>query len=141
EQRVVEWRHRVTVVEVGIEANAKTTRQDHPRDAPRRGREVSIRVLRGDTALDGVAAEPNVLLLKAEGLSCGRAQLLMDEIDARDRLSHGMFDLDTGVHFQEVEAVLAVDQELDRSGALISDGASSAHGHAADVTPQVVRQR
>ncbi len=43
----------------------------------------------------------------------------MHEIDAGDRLGHGMFDLEAGVHLDEVEFTVFI-EELDRAGAAIT---------------------
>jgi hypothetical protein len=46
----------------------------------------------------------------------GDADLLAHQIDAEDRLGHRVFDLQTGVHLDEVELAVLV-EELDRAGA------------------------
>src|SRR4029450_2231015 len=51
-----------------------------------------------------------------------------DEILAGYRGGHGMLDLQAGVHLQEVEGAVGAQQELDRAGAAIADGAGSGNG-------------
>ena len=87
---------------------------------PGRGREVPVRVLGVDAALDGVTADPDVVLLAAQGLARGDADLLLDEVDAGDQLRDGVLHLDAGVHLDEVE-LLALDEELDGAGAVVAD--------------------
>src|SRR3712207_8614617 len=48
--------------------------------------------------------------------SGGDADLLVHEVDAGDHLGHRMLHLDAGVHLDEVELAVLV-QELDRAGA------------------------
>ena len=51
---------------------------------------------------------------------CGDADHLFHQIDAGDQLGHRMFDLQAGVHFQEVEIARPVDDEFDGAGAGIA---------------------
>ncbi len=51
------------------------------------------------------------------------------EIDAGDRLGHGMLDLDARVHLKKIEGLaLCVHDEFDRSGASIAQALREAHG-------------
>lgn len=54
-----------------------------------------------------------------------------DEIDAEDRLRHRVFDLEAGVHLQEVGLAVG-DQELDRSRAHVVDGSGGPHGQVVE---------
>ena len=71
-----------------------------------RGGEVLGRVLGVDAALDGVAAQLDVVLADRELLAGGDADALAHDVDARDHLGHAVLDLDAGVHLEE--EVLAV---------------------------------
>ena len=53
----------------------------------------------------------------------GDAQLLDDEIDARDRFGHAVLDLDARVDLEQIE-LAAVEQELDRAGVEVVRGRS-----------------
>ena len=46
----------------------------------------------------------------------GDADHLFDEINAGDQFGDGMFDLEAGIHFQEVEALVLACHEFDRAG-------------------------
>ena len=70
-------------------------------------------------------------LPEAKRLAGGDTQLLGDKIDAGDHLGHRMLDLQTRVHFQEIELAAAVD-ELDRAGIAIAGGARDADRDVAD---------
>ena len=65
-----------------------------------------------------MAVEADVALLDRQGRARGDADLLVDEVDAGDHLRHRMLDLDAGVHLDEVELAVLV-EELDGAGAAI----------------------
>ena len=46
-----------------------------------------------------------------------------DQVEAGDHLGHRMLDLQPGVHLEEVERALGVEQELHRCPAVVADGA------------------
>src|SRR6185437_9880730 len=77
------------------------------------------RVLGIDAALDGVAAEFDVALLKREVVAGGGANLLEDQVDTGDHLGHRMLDLYPRVHLDEVELAVLV-KEFDGADAEIS---------------------
>src|SRR5438874_799011 len=59
------------------------------------------------------------------------------------RLGDRVLDLDAGVHLEEIESPLRVDEKLDRAGADVIDGLRRLHGDAAHLLarPLVDRQR
>ena len=62
-------------------------------------------------------AQADVLLGVAEFLALGESQLFTNDVDAADCFAHGMLDLQSRVHLQEVKvAGLVVNQELNRPG-------------------------
>src|ERR1700734_3320483 len=54
----------------------------------------------------------------------GDFDLQAHEVESGHEFGHGMLDLQTGVHFEEVKATRVVGEELDRSGIVITGGAS-----------------
>ena len=42
-------------------------------------------------------------------------------------LGHRVLDLQSGIHFEEIEVLVLVDDELDRAGALVVDGLGQRH--------------
>ena len=50
------------------------------------------------------------------------AELGGDDVDSRHPLRDGMLDLHPRVHLEEVEAAVAVEEELDRAGVHVADG-------------------
>ncbi len=83
-------------------------------------------------AFKRVPVDAQFLLGHGQALARGNAQLPFNQIDARDGFGHGVFDLQTRVHFHEPEpvgtqAVAAVDDEFHRAGPLIADGLGGAY--------------
>ena len=72
-------------------------------------------------------------LLEAELFARGDADLLVDDIDAGDALGDRVLDLEAGVHLDEVELAVLV-EELDRAGARVFE---LAHGGGADLADLV----
>ena len=89
------------------------------RDGAGGGHEAA-RILGIDAALDGVALEANVFLLHGQAAARGDPNLLVYQIDARNGLGHRMFNLQTGVHLDEVELAVLV-EELDGPGTRITE--------------------
>ncbi len=76
--------------------------------------------------------------LRERQLLAGRdLELPGHEILPGDRLRHRMLDLQAGVHLQEVEGAVGGQQELDRAGAAIADGARGGDGGRAHAAAQV----
>ena len=107
------------------------------------GREVALddtglwpEVVRGvlgvDAELDRVAAQADVLLAVAERLAGGDADLLGDDVDARQHLGHRVLDLDAAVDLDEVEVAVAVEQELERAHVLVAGLDDGANGGLAE---------
>ena len=74
-----------------------------------------------------MAAYLHVLLLKAQRLAGRDADLLLDEVEIRDRLGDWVLHLDPGVHLHEVEVLILIQKELDGSRVLIAHGLRRAH--------------
>jgi hypothetical protein len=72
-----------------------------------------------------MATDADVLLGDRQGLTGGDAQLLLDEVDAGDHLGDRVFDLDTGVHLDEVELAVLI-QELEGARTAVADLARQA---------------
>ena len=74
-------------------------------------------VLGVDPHLDGVATAlgEDLVLRHRQGLAGRHADLPLDEVDAGDRLGHRVLDLQAGVHLEEEELAILID-ELDGAG-------------------------
>ncbi len=64
---------------------------------------------------------------------------LADQIDAVDLLGHRVFDLEPGVHLEEVEIFVTIDQELHRPHRLVSGTANDGQSRLAEAPPQLGR--
>ena len=98
------------------------------------------RVLGIDAALDGVAVEFHVALRQREIVAGGDADLFDDEVDVGDHLGHRMLHLDAGVHFDEVEFAVLV-EEFDGADAEIFDVAHRFGDGLADLVAAVGIER
>src|SRR5690606_33775941 len=76
--------------------------------------EVLEGVLGVDAELDGVAAWFDSI--ESELLAGGDAELPLDEVDAGHHLGDRVLHLEPGVHLEEVEVAVLVDEELDGPG-------------------------
>src|SRR5207244_11221304 len=85
------------------------------------GEEGGLWILGVDAALDRPAALDDVGLREAQWPAGRDLDLRLHEIDPGHRLGDRVLDLDAGVHLEEVEAPLLVDQELDRARADVVD--------------------
>ena len=113
DHRIVIGRNRVPAVDMRVDAHAVAAGSIvEPDGAGRRG-EVAGGVLGVDAALDRVAPELDVFLVETQLLTGGDADLLLDQVDASDLLGYRMLYLDAGVHLDEVELPLRIDDEFD----------------------------
>ena len=84
------------------------------------------------------AIDGQFVLFERQRLASGNPQLPFNQIDPGDLFGHGVFHLQTGVHFHEPDPVRAqacagVGDELDRAGALIVDRLGRADGCGAEL--------
>src|SRR4051812_902634 len=118
DHRIVIRRYPIAGVEAGIDADVHAAGGDVILHQARR-RSEGLGVLGVDPAFDGVAAKLDLVLLAGEALAARDADLLADEVDAGDIFGYRMLDLEAGVHLDEVEFIILV-EELDRAGAAIA---------------------
>ena len=92
------------------------------------GSEVIGGIFGGNTALNGIAAHLNIVLRVqtngrvAQRIALGDQDLSAHQVDAGDHLGHGVLNLNTGVHLDEVVAAGLVHQELQRTGIDVAHG-------------------
>ncbi|MNF72928.1 hypothetical protein D3C84_549180 [compost metagenome] len=127
---VVVGRHLVTRIDVGFPTHAQTTRRVEALDETWRRHEGG-RIFGVDPAFDGMATDADVLLGDRQGLAGGDAQLLLDEIHTGDHLGDRVLDLDPGVHLDEVELAVLV-QELEGARTAVADFETGAHAALTD---------
>ena len=119
DQAVVVGRDGVAVVDGAVHAHAEAAGGVVGADLAGRGLEVR-QLLGVDPALDGVAGGLELGLGEGHRQAGGDADLLLDEVDVVDRLGDRMLDLEAGVHLDEVELAVLV-EELDGAGAGVVD--------------------
>src|SRR5690606_18792820 len=83
------------------------------------GHEV-VRVFGVDPALDRVTEDLHVFLLDRQLVAGGDAEHLLDDVDAGDHFGNRVLHLNTGVHFDEVETTVFI-EELEGAGATVAD--------------------
>src|SRR5690606_11789801 len=119
DQRVVVRRHRVAAVQVRVDADAVAARGVEVLHLAGAGHEV-VRVFGFDAAFKGEADGIHVFLLDRQLVAGGDAEHLLDDVDAGDHLGDRVLDLHAGVHLDEVEAAVFV-EELEGAGAAVAD--------------------
>src|SRR5690606_19966299 len=118
-QRIVVRWHPITTVKVGIDPDAVAARRVEISDLTGAwGKGAGI--FRIHPALDGMPLKLHVFLPDRQRQATGNTQLFPHDIDARDHLCNGVLHLDPGVHFNEIELVVLV-QEFEGAGTAITD--------------------
>ena len=119
DHRVVGEADLVALLDPGVDANGRLGLVTGGARSSRPGlREERPGVLGVQAHLDRVPS--GLVTVCCKRLSVGDAELLGDEVEARDRLGHRVLDLDAAVQLEE-EEVVAVEDELDRAGAAVAD--------------------
>ena len=137
DHRVVQRQHLVALAGAGVHPHAGARRLHVVGDLARGGGEVGGRGLRVDAALDGVAAQLDVLLGEGQVLARGDLDLLAHDVDAGDHLGHAVLDLHAGVHLQEEVLAIVGEQALDRAGGEVADGLGGVGSDLADLLAQL----
>ena len=110
------------------------------------GDEVVLRVFGRHATLQGVAIQADVGLRGdagglGQGLALGDLDLGLDDVDAGHLFGDGVFDLNAGIHLDEIELlVVHIHQEFDGAGAFIADMGADAAAQIADLGPLFGRQ-
>ncbi len=135
DHRVVVGRYLVAVVDVRVDAHTGTARHVSTVDGSGRGHE-GIRIFGIDTALDGVAVDADIILAVAELFAGGDQDLFAYDIDAGDHFGHRVLHLNTGIHFNEVELAVLI-QELKSTCSAITDIDAGLGAAATDLLAQL----
>ena len=72
--------------------------------------------------------------------ACRDGDLIAHDVDRRDLFGHRMLDLQAGVHFNEVEPAVLVQEELDGAGIVVVDGLGDRDGRFAHFFAKIRRQ-
>ena len=95
------------------------------------GKIIVVRILGVDAALDGVAAQRDVLLRERQRLAGGDADLQVHQVESGDQFGDRMLDLQARIHLEEIEIALLIHQELDRAGVGVAGGLRDPDGDLA----------
>src|SRR3569833_846044 len=137
QHRVIENRNYIPGIAMGIQPDIgphwRCPRMDESR--------VRAKALLGNLGVDAafvcVVSEYNVRLLKPQRLAGRDPELLLYQVDSRDALGHGMFDLDAGIHLEKIKSLrILVKDEFARPGILVADVAGEADSGLADILAQ-----
>jgi hypothetical protein len=85
-----------------------------------RWEELSGGILSINSVLNGVTVNLNITLLEGKRISSSNQKLLLYEIDTSNFFSNRMFNLKSSVHFEEVETLRLINEELNSTSALIA---------------------
>src|SRR3989338_1194428 len=131
--RIEIGRDLIVAVHGRIDAHTGSARRIVAGDLAEARQEAILRVFRVDTELHGEAAKPDILLLVLQFMAVGDANLFLHNVDAGNGFRHGVFDLDAGVHFHEIEIVILVEKEFDGARVFIAHGTGGLDAQVADV--------
>src|SRR5258708_5267657 len=105
-----------------------------------RRRAERLRAVGVDAAFDRVAVKAHLLLREREGAAGRDLDLLAHQIEPGDHLGDRMLDLKPGVHLDEVESAVLI-EELDRPGVAVAELAQRLAYGVADLAALVGIQR
>ena len=86
------------------------------------------RVFSIDAALHGPTVSTHVLLLKRQLFTRRHANHQFHQVKPGDAFRHGVLNLQAGVHFQKVKALVLADHKFNRARALVLHGLGQQHG-------------
>ena len=129
EPGIVEGRdHRADVGHAGVQPDAEAARGAVGKNPAVVRSEIVLRILRGDTALyresilGNVRLRGQVQFRRIKRVSLRNQDLAAHDVDARDNLRDGVFDLHAGIHLDEIPLVgVEVVEELHRARVVVAD--------------------
>ena len=95
------------------------------------GGDEALGVFGVDAAFHGVTTNHDILLADRQGQTSSNVQLLFDDVDASNHLGHRVLNLHAGVHLNEVEVAVFI-EELERASAAVADFDTGAHAAFGD---------
>ena len=140
DQRIVVHVDRIAFFEAAVHANARPAGLAIEPQRSGLWQEGLRRVLRIHARFDGMSAR-RAPRRPAQRLTGRDAQLRVHEVHAIDSLGHGMLDLKTRIHLEEIEPrplCGGFQQELDRACVLVARGPRRSDRGVAHVGPQRV---
>mmetsp|Transcript_21778 Transcript_21778/g.32094 ORF Transcript_21778/g.32094 Transcript_21778/m.32094 type:complete len:337 (+) Transcript_21778:2420-3430(+) len=142
---IIVWCNNHSRVSNSVHTNTGSSRMTVNRKSSGIRSKVFLRVLSGDTRLDGNSTSSNILLDQScllQGSSGSNTKLSLDNINSSYFFSNGMFYLDTWVDLDEVWLhVASVNKELNSSGILVFSCCSKVQGIFVEISSQLIRER
>ena len=127
DHRIVMQGHLETGVSGAIQTHVTSLGSLTHLDHARRGHKVIFRVLRIDTAFQGMPPASHIFLLIRQTISCGHQNHIANQVHARCLLRHQMLHLKAGIHLEEIEVLVLIHHELQRPGTVVTDFLASLH--------------
>lgn len=112
----------VAGVGMGIYANAVPFRAVEGFDFAGAWSEVIRGIFGVDAAFDDVHFGRWKSVFAFDLLAGGDEDLFFDEVEVEEFFGHGVFYLDAGIHFHEIEVAVFVEEEFDGAEAFVADG-------------------
>src|SRR6266849_7298352 len=119
--------HTIARQDMAVETHARTARRLPARDESWAWAKIRGWVFGVNAALDGHASLTHLFLPDRKRFACGEADLFPHQVHACDELRHGVFNLDPRINFDEIEALLPINQKLAGAGVLIAGQARQPH--------------
>ena len=110
----------VAFVDVRIESHAWSAWEAKFGDGSRAASEAIVGVFGIDAEFNGTPGMRNIGLSEGQFFAGGDEDLLLDQVDTRDKFRDGMFHLDTCVDFDEVEVEVFIDDKFAGSGVCVA---------------------
>ena len=101
---------------MGIQPNTVSARRPELLYFPGAGPEIISGILRIDTAFDRDPLHLDIILGHPQPFTARKTNLLLDQVDSSHHLGNRMLNLDAGIHLDEVEVEVPVDDKLHRAG-------------------------
>src|ERR1700724_1527460 len=122
DHRIVIRRHDVASVSMRIYPNAAATGRVVKSDSSRGWLKIFGRILGVDATLDRVEPRGRVRDVWRERLTGGDPNLFLYQITTVNLFRDGVFNLDAGIHLDEIEMSIRIDEKLNRASILVGDG-------------------
>ncbi len=105
-----------------IDPNAAAAGRVIKSDSSRGWLKIFGRIFGVDATLDRVQPRGRMRDVWRERLTGGDPNLFLHQITTVNFFRDGVFDLDTGVHLDEIEMSILIDEKFNRAGILVADG-------------------
>ncbi len=106
DQRIVICGDGCPLIQCAVNTNTYTARELQVRHHTGAWPKIVDRILSIDPAFDCMAVEPDLFLTVSQRESRGQSYLLLNQVDPCNSLGNRVFNLNTCIHFHEVELLI-----------------------------------